>query len=351
MYKTNFNIPGTISITQTFQLVVSSGIPSLDKLLGGGLPVGTVTLIEEDTQGTYARIILKYFLAEGAVNKHDIFVATQEMKPQDIVTHLPALVAEDRTDSKTTSGEKMKIAFRYSNLPTNEPNVRHEFGHYFDLSSTISKDILAGININYWTYDNRIENEEGYFKNPAYRDLLEAIKTEIQLGKYFLKDVNASSNILKIGIYGLGSPLWMSNCDKDSVADLNKFLYCLKALLKSSLTVAVITIPTHLYDKLAINKFRSISDISLRLQALAGTELEHNKYLSDYHGYFHVDKVAAVNTFVSKHPGAIEYMFKLRRKKFTIEVLHLPPDLEVSQDKKVTPSLGCASNTKHLLEF
>lgn len=185
------------------------------------------------------------------------------------MTHLPALVAEDRTDSKTTSGEKMKIAFRYSNLPTNEPNVRHEFGHYFDLSSTISKDILAGININYWTYDNRIENgknnlspvyrmcinklllflEEGYFKNPAYRDLLEAIKTEIQLGKYFLKDVNASSNILKIGIYGLGSPLWMSNCDKDSVADLNKFLYCLKALLKSSLTVAVITIPTHLYDK------------------------------------------------------------------------------------------------------
>ncbi|KAI4457543.1 pax6 neighbor protein paxneb [Holotrichia oblita] len=353
MYKTNFNIPGTISSTQTFQLVVSSGIPSLDKLLGGGLPVGTLTLIEEDTQGTYARIILKYFLAEGAVNKHDIFVATQEMKPRDIVTHLPALVLEDRTDAKTTQGDKMKIAFRYSNLPTSETNVRHEFGHYFDLSSTISKDVLGKINIHYWSKENceSIILEGGCFKNPAYRDLLEVIKTKIENGKYFLKDGNSSSNILKIGIYGLGSPLWMSNCDKDSIADLNKFLYCLKALLKSSLAAAVVTIPTHLYDKFAVNKFRSTSDISLRLQALAGTELEHNKYLSDYHGYFHIDKIAAINTFVSKHPGAIEHMFKLRRKKFTIEVLHLPPDLEVSQDKKVTPSLGCASNTKHLLEF
>lgn len=183
------------------------------------------------------------------------------------MTHLPALVPEDRTDGKNTPREKMKIAFRYSNLPTTEPNVRHAFGHYFDLSSTISKDILEKINIHYWSNENCVKDgknvilEGGYFKNPAYRDLLEVIKTEIENGKYFLKDANASSNILKIGIYGLGSPLWMSNCDKDSIADLNKFLYCLKALLKSSLAVAVVTIPTHLYDKVCICNFGFINAI------------------------------------------------------------------------------------------
>lgn len=68
-----------------------------------------------------------------------------------------------------------------------------------------------------------------------------------------------------------------------------------------------------------------LADISLRLQALAGTELECNKYLADYHGYFHIDKLAALNSFKSMHPGSVEYMFKLRRKKFVIEKLHLPP--------------------------
>lgn len=63
----------------------------------------------------------------------------------------------------------------------------------------------------------------------------------------------------------------------------------------------------------------------MRLQSFHGTELENNPSLSDYHGFFHLTKLAAINTLVSKHPGSIEYAFKLRRKKFCIEILHLPP--------------------------
>ncbi|KRT81227.1 hypothetical protein AMK59_5795 [Oryctes borbonicus] len=353
MHKTNFNIQGTIPRTQTFQLLVSSGIPMLDKLLGDGFPIGTVSLIEEDTYGTYARIVLKYFLAEGVVNEHAIFLASQEVDPKEIVAHLPALIKEDCLDMKSSPADKMKIAFRYSNLPTNEPKVRHEFGHYFDLSSSMSRETLEKVNVHCWPRENDLKSisEPGYFKNPAYQDLLESIKAEIKNGGYLLSDTNPNGNILKIGIYGLGSPLWMSNCRKESIKDLRKFLYCLRALLRSALAVAVVTIPMHLYNKFAANTYRNASDICLRLQALAGTELEHNKYLADYHGYFHIDKVAAINTFASKCGGAVEYMFKLRRKKFTIEMLHLPPDLEVSESKNTTPTLGCASNSKHLLEF
>ncbi|GJQ69248.1 hypothetical protein Trydic_g6394 [Trypoxylus dichotomus] len=323
----------------------------LDKLLGDGFPVGTVTLLEEDIHATYARIILKYFLAEGAVNKHAIFLASQELEPKEVLAHLPALVKEDVSELKNSPAEKMKIAFRYSNLPMNEPSVRHEFGHYFDLSSRMSQEILEEINIRCWPRENDFKNKRGYFKNPAYQDLLESIKEEIKSGGYSLSDCHSNSNLLKIGIHGLGSPLWMSNCTKESVNDLNKFLYCLRALLKSALAVAVVTVPTHLYDKPTVNKYRNTSDISLRLQALAGTELEHNKYLADYHGYFHIDKISAINTFASKCGSSIEYMFKLRRKKFIIELLHLPPDLEVSESKNATPTLGCASNATHLLEF
>lgn len=91
------------------------------------------------------------------------------------------------------------------------------------------------------------------------------------------------------------------------------------------------------------------SDIAIRLQAFSGTELENNRSLSDYHGFFYLTKLAAINSLASKHPGAIEYAFKLRRKKFSIEVLHLPPDIEEDKDKQSNiPTLGCASGNRHL---
>ena len=40
---------------------------------------------EEDTFGLYSRILLKYFLAEGVMCGHDIFVASAAEKPEHIV--------------------------------------------------------------------------------------------------------------------------------------------------------------------------------------------------------------------------------------------------------------------------
>lgn len=70
----------------------------------------------------------------------------------------------------------------------------------------------------------------------------------------------------------------------------------------------------------------------MRLQAFHGTDLENNATLSDYHGFFHVTKLAAINTLVSKHPGSVEYAFKLRKKKFSIETVHLPPDIQEANE-------------------
>ncbi len=37
---------------------------ALHFLLGGGLPVGSLLLIEEDYSGNYAKLLLKYFLGK-----------------------------------------------------------------------------------------------------------------------------------------------------------------------------------------------------------------------------------------------------------------------------------------------
>lgn len=81
--------------------------------------------------------------------------------------------------------------------------------------------------------------------NPAYYDLLNTIKDRIE--------TKETKNILRLGIYGLGSPLWFSeSSEKDSLADLTKFFYCLRGLLKQSKVAAMITIPSHLYEQVRV---------------------------------------------------------------------------------------------------
>nr|XP_023030181.1 elongator complex protein 4 [Leptinotarsa decemlineata] len=278
-------IQGASFSTQNGHLLVSSGIQSLDTLLGGGIPVGTVVLIEEDFHGSYSKIILKYFLAEGIVSKHSTLIASQDVNPSNIVS------------TKT-------------------------------------------------------------YSNPAYNDLLKSIKNKIKEGKFFLKDSPEKRSILRIGVHSLGSPMWLPHRKSlhsiESTRDLDMFIFCLRALVRSAYSVAVITIPTHLYHEISLDRCIHSSDIAMRLQAFSGTELEHNQSLSEYHGFFYLTKLAAINSLSSKHPGSVEYAFKLRRKRFSIDMLHLPPDIQDDGDgrRENVPFLGCGGNTKKsLLDF
>ncbi|KAJ2367955.1 Elongator subunit elp4, partial [Coemansia sp. RSA 2610] len=50
--------PATRLNPHSAQLLVSTGVPSLDDLLGGGLPVGGILMIEEDRQTGYSNTLL-----------------------------------------------------------------------------------------------------------------------------------------------------------------------------------------------------------------------------------------------------------------------------------------------------
>ena len=52
-------IPGTHSSINNGLLLVSTGIPALDDILGGGLPVGTVFLVEEDVHARFSKVMIK----------------------------------------------------------------------------------------------------------------------------------------------------------------------------------------------------------------------------------------------------------------------------------------------------
>lgn len=64
----------------------------------------------------------------------------------------------------------------------------------------------------------------------------------------------------------------------------------------------------------------------------------------------------ALNSLAAHTPESYDLAFKLRRKRFVIEKLHLPPELQESNqreqdDNAIASAMSCGSATKHLLEF
>ncbi|XP_045049986.2 elongator complex protein 4 isoform X2 [Desmodus rotundus] len=302
------SIAGTRPSVRNGQLLVSTGLPALDQLLGGGLAVGTVLLIEEDKYNVYSPLLFKYFLVEGIVSGHTLLVASAKENPADILQELPAPLLdescrkdfdEDVGDHKAPDANvKMKIAWRYQLLPKMEKKQK---------------------------------------------------------------------NILRIGIQSLGSPLWGDDvcCTEhcDSSHSLTKFLYILRGLLRASLSACIITMPTHLIQNKAITaRITNLSDTVVHLESFFGSERETNPLYKDYHGLIHIRQIPRLNNLICDVSDVKDLAFKLKRKLFTIERLHLPPDLSdtVSRSSKqdlaesarlLGPGCGMMAGGKKHLDF
>ncbi|TRY59908.1 hypothetical protein DNTS_010050 [Danionella cerebrum] len=148
------SIPGTRLSVQNGQLLVSSGVSSLDYVIGGGLAVGSLLLVEEDHYASYSHILLKYFLAEGIVCGHEVFLASAGDHPEEIMQELPSPILDDVGRLKPDEGqsllredsenpEAMKIAWRYQNQPKVQTALASSarFGHYYDASKTMDPEL------------------------------------------------------------------------------------------------------------------------------------------------------------------------------------------------------------------
>uniref|UniRef100_A0A452HHE5 Elongator complex protein 4 n=1 Tax=Gopherus agassizii TaxID=38772 RepID=A0A452HHE5_9SAUR len=323
-------IAGTRPSVRHGQLLLSSGLPSLDCVL------------EEDKYSIYSNLLFKYFLAEGIVCGHNLFVASAKEDPADILKELPAPLFDDAhknqvneketaIKSKQESQESMKIAWRYQNLPRIEvsPAASARIGHYYDVSKMVSPELLQS------TKWHRFFVPEEMSLHPeiktcnmtcGYTRLLQSIQRIIYQegfdGSYPQKK---QKNILRIGIQSLGSVLWGDDiCCTDNPEDiysLTKFLYVLRGLLRMSLSACIITVPAHLIQNKAImERVTNLSDTVVGLESFIGSERETNPLYKDYQGLIHVHKIPRLNSLICDVSGTKDLAFRLKRKLFTIEV-------------------------------
>lgn len=68
-------------------------------------------------------------------------------------------------------------------------------------------------------------------------------------------------------------------------------------------------------------------DNAVRIESFAGSSKETNPVYKDYQGLFHLTKLTSVHSITPFVPPSLDLAFKLRRKKFNIEKLHLPPGI------------------------
>uniref|UniRef100_A0A667WTJ2 Elongator complex protein 4 n=1 Tax=Myripristis murdjan TaxID=586833 RepID=A0A667WTJ2_9TELE len=365
------SIPGTRPSVQNGQLIVSTGVTSLDYLLGQ---------CAEDRYDSYSRMILKYFLAEGVVCRHELFVAAVQESPDDILQELPAPILDDIAIHKPVeqhglpcgpqdSLDSMKIAWRYQNLPKVQSALASSsrFGHYYDVSKTMEPEIRQAANCHRFYFPEH-PTQSSPTQSPmleSYSALLKSLQEVIHKGGFDgAAPMTKSRNILRIGLHSLGSALWGDDlCCRDNPRHshaLTTFLYGLRALLRSSLSVAVVTLPSHLIQNRALmGSITRLCDNAISLESFKGSERETNPLYKDYHGLLHVRQVPHLNCLVSELPDRKDLAFKLKRKQFSIERLHLPPDLSETVSRvsrgelagAAMPGSACGSSTsgnKHL---
>ncbi|XP_017914784.1 PREDICTED: elongator complex protein 4 isoform X1 [Capra hircus] len=333
------SIAGTRRSVRNGQLLVSTGLPALDQFLGGGLAVGTLLLIEEDKYNIYSPLLFNYFLAEGIASGHALLVASAKEDPADILQKLPAPLIdhsykkecdEDICGHKMESDIKMKIAWRYQLFPKMEggPVLSSGFGHDYDISKRIPQELIETSKWHGFFLPEKISstfNVESCSLTSGYMKLLQFIQNIIyEEGFDGSNPQKKQKNILRIGIQNLGSPLWgddiccAENCDASH--SVTKFLYILRALLRTSLSACIITVPTHLIqNKAVIARVTNLSDTVVGLESFIGSEKETNPLYKDYHGLIHIRQIPRLNNLIYDISDVKDLAFKLKKKLFTIE--------------------------------
>ena len=119
--KTEVPVGTRPSSSSPSTFLTSTGILSLDDILGGGLPLSCSALIlAPDLHSAYGDLVHNYFVAQGLAVGHNIVLVDEEpLRVFDQCMWTPAsfVAEEDKTELEADQQEeKIKIAWRYETM-------------------------------------------------------------------------------------------------------------------------------------------------------------------------------------------------------------------------------------------
>ncbi|KAF7826574.1 elongator complex protein 4 isoform X1 [Senna tora] len=95
---------------------VSSGIPDLDKILGGGFSLGSLVMVMEDSEAPHHMLLLRNFMSQGLVLKQPLLYASPSRDPRGFLGTLPSpgsFKDEKSRDHDSNHDKDLRIAWQY----------------------------------------------------------------------------------------------------------------------------------------------------------------------------------------------------------------------------------------------
>lgn len=154
-----------------------------------------------------------------------------------------------------------------------------DYGHNFDINQAMNPSRLR--NCDY----NSINLKEEYNEcNAEEAELPKKVVKKLQRhmhSNHFTIDpmsTGQSSKVLRVVIPNFGSPLW-GTMDRSTVV---QFLFCLRKLLRNSLTVCILSVPTQTYPEDIVQLMRHHVDTVVELKDFGSDKT--NPLYKEYHG-------------------------------------------------------------------
>jgi elongator complex protein 4 len=350
-------------------VLASTGITSLDAVLGGGLPLGNILTIFEDfpagsQHANFAwTAVARAFLAEGYAAMCSDWNRLEGgwlglVSCCDAEDTLEALLASlPRKDSKNAEqkvGEEtdseIKIAWRYQAMddfdrrPGTELRGQTGLGHSFDLGRKIGAQAAKTI----------IEKGRVFLCNPERE-----AKAQVCIYHLLLRGLETAAS--KHSAHGLGRILIDSftapgavyhpdlHCGDANCLGPAKFVLQLSRLVEQKPIIVLLTIPASYHCSQSLgtpaihpNWIKAIGRCSSAVLELKAFE----RRFGDFDGSLHIHKpLCRPLVFRPCILDTSSLGFRLKRRHFVIEKFYLPPDIENGDQASGCPSSNDASRT------
>lgn len=327
---------------------VSSGIPDLDKILGGGFLLGTVVMVMEDAEAPHHLLLLRNFMSQGIVHRQPLLFASPSKDPRAFLGTLPAPVSHSKDEGRQPPGldpdgqdqKGLRIAWQYKKYfgeqqaaEGHNRDVKQEFSNDFDLRKPLERHILSAQPIDCISIQD----------SPDLASVRDHCSTF--LSRLSRKD-DGSGYTGRIAIQSLCAP----QCRFfDMDWDMVSFIRSLRAMIRSSNAVAVITFPTFILSDSFSKRWQHLADTLLSVRVIPDEDKDLAKLLTGYQdmvGLLHVHKVAQINTQVPVILEATTFSLKLQRRRLLVlERLNQAP-VDGSSGTSYATSGSCSGSSK-----
>ncbi|XP_050388083.1 elongator complex protein 4-like [Argentina anserina] len=323
-------------------MFVSSGIPDLHKILGGGFALGSLVMVMEDAEAPHHMLLLRNFMSQGLVHNQPLLYASPGKDPRQFLGTLPTpgVPKEEKSSHRDPDQEEgLRIAWQYKKYfgekqqGFDSQNGKHEFCNNFDLRKPLERQFLTG---------KRIDCAS-IFNSPNLVTLHDRCATF--LSQFPRNDSNISC-VDRIAIQSFCAP----QCGYSNLEwDMLSFLRSLRSWLRSSNAVSVVTFPPNLLSLSLSTRWQHMADTLLSVKAIPDEDKELATLLTGYQdmiGLLNVQKVAQINTQVPVILDATTFSIKLQKRRFLVlECLNQAP-VDGSSGSSYGTSGSCSGSSK-----